>query len=701
MRSGTQPEGNKGVRPGQEGEILQRGGQELRLEKVRDRFTTQLAHAEALASLRSQWQPQSFRPVARGQLVEWQVPPAQLESLLTAARNAEEVQFASHVYHLQASPQTLFYLMDQITVQFEPGVSAALADELTVPLGLMRDRALTGIDSTYIFRVTQAAQENPIKIANRLTRHPRVLLAEPNIVVETELLYRPKDSLYSRQWHLQYAGGAPGAQALVNSAHIQVEKAWDITRGSRSVVVAVTDDAFDLNHPDLQGTGKIVAPRDLKHRDGLPMPSARYENHGTACAGLAIAEENGSGVVGVAPGCSLMPIQTTGFLDDESIEELFDWAMDHGAAVISCSWSPAAVYFPLSLRQRNAVTRAATQGRNGKGCVVVFSAGNANRPVSGKVEEYGWPSNALRGMTDWLGGFAVHPDVITVSAITSLNRKAIYSNWGNQVSVAAPSNNAPPSMALPDVGNVETGPVVQGKFDGLGMVTCDRTGAAGYGSGDYTDTFGGTSSACPVVAGVAGLILSANPHLEGWEVKQILQDTADKITDPHNDPQLGVAYGTYNNKGHSLWFGYGKVNAYAAVKAAQARLPQRTLSQTLTEKNSVTYPIPDGHTSGHTSAVTLTANGRVQDVQVYLDIDHDFLGDLSVALTAPSGRRILLQGRTLGQQTQLRKTYSLKTTPALSHLLDQTVRGQWRLQVIDHSPGNTGQLNEWQLTLGI
>jgi len=267
--------------------------------------------------------------------------------------------------------------------------------------------------------------------------------------------------------------------------------------------------------------------------------------------------------------------------------------------------------------------------------------------------------------------------------------------------VAAPSNNAPPSMALPDVGNVATGPLVSGKFDGRGMVTCDRAGTSGYGSDDYTDGFGGTSSACPVVAGVAGLILSANPYLEAWEVKQILQDTADKITDTSKDPQLGVAYGTYNNKGHSLWFGYGKVNAYEAVKAAQARLPKRTLSQTITKKNSITQRIPDGQATGQTSTVSISTNGRVQDLQVYLEIDHAFLGDLSILLTAPSGRQVLLQGRTLGNQTQLQKSYTLSNTPALAHLLNQTVRGQWRLQVIDHVPGNTGQLNEWQLILGI
>ncbi len=108
-----------------------------------------------------------------------------------------------------------------------------------------------------------------------------------------------------------------------------------------------------------------------------------------------------------------MPIRTTGYLDDESIEQVFDWAMTKGASVISCSWGASAVYFPLSLRQRAAITRAATEGRNGKGCVIVFAAGNANRPTSGTVNESGWPNNLLQGPVKWLSGFAVHPDVIS------------------------------------------------------------------------------------------------------------------------------------------------------------------------------------------------------------------------------------------------------------------------------------------------
>src|SRR5690606_38152184 len=83
----------------------------------------------------------------------------------------------------------------------------------------------------------------------------------------------------------------------------------------------------------------------------------------------------------------------------------------------------------------------------------------------------------------------------------------------------------------------------------------------------YTDQFGGTSSATPTVAGVCALALSANPSLTGLEVRQILRQTADKDLSLETDTQVNEA-GDFNNEGFSLWFGYGKVNAFKAVQAA-------------------------------------------------------------------------------------------------------------------------------------
>jgi len=690
----------KGVLPGLEGTVLQRGGEELLLNKVTDRLTICLRDADAAAALAEQWQPQQARDITpqatqvQDVIIEWQLPSNRLDEVLSALRTDESVVYASHVYQPEASPGTYAYVANQLTVQFADGVAIAQIESIACTFGIIRTQALGDSSNTYCFKVGPTARQNPLKIANELVRQPQVLLAEPNIIMAIAPLYRPTDTRYPEQWHLYHRGG----RNLVPGSHVFAEKAWDITRGSRSITIAVTDDGFDLSHSDLQGAGKIVAPRDLKNRDSLPTP-AQNENHGTAVAGVALAEETGEGVVGIAPGCSLMPIQTTGYLDDTSIEQLFDWAINQGADIISCSWSAASTYFPLSRRMSSAINKAATKGRGGKGCVVVFSAGNANRPVEGKVEESGWPRNLLRGLTSWLSGFAIHPDVITVSACTSLNRKAAYSNWGRHISVAAPSNNAPPSMSLSE-GTFDTGPPIRQSLPGRVVLTSDRTGSAGYTSDDYTG-FGGTSSACPLVAGVAGLMLSVNPDLTARDVKQLLQRTADKIIDKNPDPQLGQNYGTYDRHGHSFWFGHGKVNAYEAVKGALAASPDRTLQNTLSAQNNTPFSIPDNDPRGIFSPVTVSQRGQLQDIKVFIQAAHEFLSDVSFTLISPQGQKILIQGRTLGRQTRLQRTYSFVSTPALRRLLTKEVAGRWQLQVIDHVPGSVGQLKRWELRLGI
>jgi subtilisin family serine protease len=555
------------------------------------------------------------------------------------------------------------------------------------------------VPNTFLFETTASAQENPLKIANRLMQRSEVLTAEPNIVVRTQALYRPRDPIYAKQWHLNHNGGPD----LAPNSHVSAEQAWDLTRGIRSVTIAIMDDAVDVSHPDFQGIGKIVAPRDFKENDFLPLPGDPDDNHGTACAGVATAEENGVGSVGVAPGCALMPIRTTGFLDDQTIEEMFGWAVTKGASVISCSWGPASVYFPLSLRQRAALTQAATTGRNGKGCVIVFAAGNANRPTNGSVNESGWPNNALSGSTSWLNGFTVHPDVITVAASTSLNRKAAYSNWGAEVSVCAPSNNAPPGVGLQETGYVFTPPQIRGALPGLGIVTTDRVGAAGYATDNIAIDFGGTSSACPLVAGVAALVLSANPDLTAAEVRQLLQQTADKIVDPNPDPQFGFRKGTYEASGRCDWFGYGKVNAAKAVQAAvqQQAMAAISSSRQIQQQNTTSVAIPDNNPQGLTSTIQIAETGTVRSIQIAVAIDHTFLGDLQISLISPANQTVLLQSRNLGRSTRLQSTYTLQTTPLLRRFLNQPAQGRWQLRVVDAAESDTGTLNSWTLTLGV
>ena len=675
--------------------ILQRGGEELAIDKVPDRFTLKLSHPQqTVQDLPSSAIAVAYLHSVSPGVKEVQVKATDLDEAMHFVRQSDQTQYASHIYQIQGDVDVL-YLTNQITILFANELDEFEREAIANAFGLRYLKPVDGINQAYVYELTAAATENPIKISNRLTWNPLVLMAEPNIVVKSQSFYYPSDSLYPQQWYLHSSGN----EQQLEDAHIFVETAWDITRGSRSIVVAVTDDSVDLNHPDFQGFGKIVAPLDLKDQDFLPLPETVFENHGTACAGIAVAEENGEGIVGVAPGCALMPIRTSGYLDDESIEKIFNWAIEKGAAVISCSWGASGVYFPLSLRQRAAMTKAVTTGRNGKGCVVVFAAGNANRPINGRVNEQGWPNNTLNGETKWLSGFAIHPDVITVSACTSFNQKSAYSNWGNGISVCAPSNNEFPKIWLPNIGFVNTPPIVLQQLAGLGILTTDRTGATGYDQADYTATFGGTSSAAPVVAGIAALMLSANPNLTAQQVREMIQQTADKIVDPQADLQLGYQLGDYDAQGYSQWFGYGKVNAEKAVKLAQTQPIPQVISRSVQQQNKQIYIIPDNDPLGVSSEIVVTEASLIQGIQVSVNIEHQYLGDLSIELFAPNGQTILLQNRNLGTQTQLKQIYTLNNSPFLAQLLQLSAAGKWRLVIIDHVICHTGQLQSWGLTL--
>ena len=146
----------------------------------------------------------------------------------------------------------------------------------------------------------------------------------------------------------------------------------------------------------------------------------------------------------------------------------------------------------LSQVEDEALTELTTQGGNGLGAVVVFAAGN----------DYFQSAD--------YNPYTSHPGVITVAASTRRDDFACYSNLGSSISITAPS---------------------QGCFENEGgLLTADVRGADGYTNEAFTRDFGGTSGASPVVAGVAGLILSAAPQLSAEAVRLLIEETADKIT---------------------------------------------------------------------------------------------------------------------------------------------------------------------------
>jgi subtilisin family serine protease len=216
-----------------------------------------------------------------------------------------------------------------------------------------------------------------------------------------------------------------------------------------------------------------------------------------------------------------MPVRMAKELSPGQVEQWFDYVTEKGAWVVSCSWNAAAKVYPLPERVAQAIHRCATGGRDGKGAVVVFAAGNNGKDVNDPPRSQ--------------NGFATHPEVLAVAASTSRDQRATYSARGREIAVCAPSSG----------------------LGGLFVTTADVTGASGYDPGDYHEGFEGTSSACPLVAGICGLVLGANPALTAADVRQIVRATARRIG----------AETDYQN-GHSTSFGHGCVDAEAAVDLA-------------------------------------------------------------------------------------------------------------------------------------
>eukprot|EP00903_Cladosiphon_okamuranus_P001323 g1321.t1 len=380
-------------------------------------------------------------------------------------------------------------------------------------------------------------ERDPAEVAAELQTDERVEYAQPELITDIEWLSLPlQDILLRKQWHLENRGRVEGSSAgYVAGADARVAAAWRRLGdyGSSDVIVGIIDDGFDLHHPDL--AGKSVLPWDFERES--PDVSPRFNPadpaagnwHGTPCAGLAVARPRGGDAVGAAPNASLMPVRQSATLSARNIVRWFDYMTENGAWIVSCSWKARARFYDLNEVVHRAIERCAREGRDDKGCTIVFAAGNDGMGIN---------------EGDRLNGFAVHPDVLAVSACTSTDESDPSSSHGAEIAVCAPSSGySGRPISTTDVTGTYT--------DAFGLV--HERGVAM----DCIRSLGGTSSASPIVAGVCALVLSANPDLTSAEVRSIIRETARQIG-PKD------AY----KQGHSRAFGYGCVNADAAVEQA-------------------------------------------------------------------------------------------------------------------------------------
>jgi PKD repeat protein len=331
------------------------------------------------------------------------------------------------------------------------------------------------------------------EIMETLRRNPDMEYAER--VPYNRIEYVPNDTLYNiknfsanLKWHLD---------------RIQAEQAWDITKGSPAIKVAIVDNAIWADHPDLKD--KIVLQHDSYYNTSSSNPPGTGDpfawSHGTHCSGLVAGEsDNTIGIASVGYNTSIIAIKSAKNTEPDGIYGYagIQYAANNGADVISMSWGGSG----YASTDQNIINTIYNMG-----IVLVGAAGNDN------VSTAHYPS--------------AYNHVISVASTNADDLKSDFSNYGTTVDVSAPGGYG-----------------VSGQYGLLSST---------YSSGTYGnyDLMAGTSMATPMVSGLCGLILSMNPNLNPDQLEAILKSTSDTID--------------YLNPGYTGKLGTGRINAYKAV----------------------------------------------------------------------------------------------------------------------------------------
>lgn len=513
--------------------------------------------------------------------------------------------------------------------------------------------------------------------------------ARPLLRRLAQRMWVPDDPFFLQQWHLKNRGQNGG----LLGADANVTPAWDLTSNGlpvrgQGVTVVVVDDSLQTTHPDLAPNTPLVTDNvhaDFRDGGNDPAPTASDDAHGTSVAGVIAAKGNNTlGVTGAAPDAQLLGVRLIGgSFDAATARNALLWQpAGYTSSISNNSWGfTGSGMYALDPIERQALQEAATTRRGNLGQITLFAAANSDQIYNGAT----YTSQDANYQP-----FANSRFVIGVAACTNEGEHSYYSNRGASVLICAPSNGGT-----------------------LGIVTTDNTGLLGYNSAldpggqpanpDYTNSFGGTSSATPLTSGVVALMLSANPGLGYRDVMEILATSAKKIDAGNSD---WVTNGAGFHFAHA--YGAGMVDAAAAVARSldwdNLSTPVQTASRTAT---NLPIPIPETPAAPLTRTFDFSssANLRAEHVEVVIRATHGNRSDLEITLTSPSGTRSILnpirvrpvEAITGDNDNDIGDAKNGGWTYMTTHHWGENTSGTWTLSARDGTSGVTGTLDSVQV----
>ncbi len=646
------------------------------------------------------------------------------EALEAAMERSREIAPTHHAYYESESGNELL-TSDRVLVTFYDAVLDQQLDEFTARYALIIKTKYN--DRDYLFQLTNYTGMNPVKLVVKLVEDEALVEnaeLDLNQRMHTYNDIVPTDPLYLRQWHLHTHFNNPEYDSRSSSL---CEDAWHLLGhyGNEEVVVAVSDDGCKLDHIDFDSNAKFAdwgylrSNRLIVSSDIDADPDEMYKtgaNHGTSCCGVIAGEVDAKLTVGAAPGCRLLPIQweSSGpslFISDSKLLTVLNFIADK-IDVMSNSWGGV----PTSLWSQQVINRiqnlAQNGGRRGKGIVFLWAAGNENCLINHVADHpvpYDHGVEVQGGSLVWVGVNSTRvfrnnlvgiPGLMHIAALASTAKRSHYSNYGPGISLCAPTSNSHAYYRM--------------TVKGLGVTT--TTGSAG----GVTESFGGTSSATPLVAGVSALTISANPNLTAFEVVEILKQTASKDLNfaayPRTPPasfngdiswdvspispfDSGEFFDNGDAEGSwSPWFGHGRINAEAAVSEALNR-QQPEGDKQFNDSSAPNRSIPDNNSRGIKDTIVCADDFLISSITVEVNISHSYIGDLRITLISPSGTEVQLHNRSGGSANDIHSSYKASDVPGLHNVSGEPALGEWTLRVQDLASADRGRLQSWFLDI--